>query len=176
MTSWNPEERLHEFKASNHGGFMFKTRFVALALTGVLLAGCASNGQMGDKQAGGTVLGALGGAAIGSAFGSGSGKLASVAAGAILGGLVGNAIGAQMDAEDRRQMEGAYYSAIASGTPARWRNDRTGNYGDVVVERPVYVRSGPVCRNYTNTVYIGGRPEIMRGQACRNPDGTWSPV
>jgi surface antigen len=73
-------------------------------------------------------------------------------------------------------MEGAYYSSISSGTPARWRNERTGNYGEVVVSPPVYVQRGPVCRDYTNTVYIGGRPEILRGQACRNADGSWSPV
>lgn len=155
---------------------MFKARIFAVAAMAAMLAGCNTTGQMGNKEAGGTVLGALTGAAIGSAFGHGSGKMASVAAGAVLGGLVGNAIGSQMDAEDRRRMEGAYYSSFATGAPASWRNERTGNYGNIVVGPPVYVQSGPPCRDYTNTVYIGGRPEIMRGRACQNPDGTWSPV
>lgn len=155
---------------------MFKARIIAVAVVAAALAGCNQTSSMGNKEAGGTVIGALSGAAIGSAFGSGSGKMASVAAGAILGGLVGNAIGSQMDAEDRRQMEGAYYSSFSTGMQSNWSNPRTGNYGNIVVGPPVYVRSGPVCRDFTNTVYIGGRPEIMRGQACRNPDGTWSPV
>ena len=32
------------------------------------------------------------------------------------------------------------------------------------------------CREFTHTVYIDGRPQAMRGTACRNPDGTWSNV
>ena len=32
------------------------------------------------------------------------------------------------------------------------------------------------CRQYTHTVYIDGRPQTMRGTACRNPDGTWQAV
>lgn len=151
--------------------------FVAVAILAAALGGCNSTAsQWGDRQAGGTVVGALTGAAIGSAFGKGAGKMASVAAGAVIGGLVGNAIGAQMDDEDRRRMEGAYHASIATGGPASWRNDRTGHYGNVIVGPPVYLRHGPACREYTSTVYIDGRPEVMRGQACQNHDGTWSPT
>jgi surface antigen len=39
-----------------------------------------------------------------------------------------------------------------------------------------YRRGALDCRDYTHTIYIDGRPQTMRGTACRNPDGTWSNV
>jgi surface antigen len=29
------------------------------------------------------------------------------------------------------------------------------------------------CREFTHTVYIGGRARVARGTACRQPDATW---
>jgi surface antigen len=57
-----------------------------------------------------------------------------------------------------------------------WRNPDSGRYGDVV-PGPAYPGSGGVtCRQYTETVYIDGKPQSARGTACRNPDGTWTTV
>ena len=50
-----------------------------------------------------------------------------------------------------------------------------GRYGEVVPSRP-YKRNAMDCRDYTHKAYIDGRPQAMRGTACRNPDGTWSSV
>ena len=50
-----------------------------------------------------------------------------------------------------------------------------GRYGSVV-PGPAYVRDGRNCRAYTHTIYIDGRPQTARGTACRNPDGTWTPL
>ncbi len=40
----------------------------------------------------------------------------------------------------------------------------------------VYQVNGAPCREYTETVYIDGKPQAARGTACRNPDGTWTAV
>jgi surface antigen len=32
------------------------------------------------------------------------------------------------------------------------------------------------CRQYTHTVYIDGKPQVTRGTACRNSDGSWIAV
>jgi surface antigen len=56
-----------------------------------------------------------------------------------------------------------------------WRNPDSGRYGRVVPE-PAYDYRGTKCRRYTHTIYIGGRPEVAQGTACRNPDGTWTPL
>jgi surface antigen len=62
-----------------------------------------------------------------------------------------------------------------SGHPRRWRNPDNGHYGDVVPSRP-YKRGVADCRDYAHTVYIDGRPQTMKGTACRNADGTWRSV
>ena len=39
-----------------------------------------------------------------------------------------------------------------------------------------YQSNGLQCRPYTHTIYINGQPQVARGNACRNPDGTWTAV
>ena len=51
----------------------------------------------------------------------------------------------------------------------------SGRYGNVV-PGPAAQIDGASCRQYTHTVYIDGRPQVERGTACRNPDGTWTIV
>jgi surface antigen len=145
-----------------------------------LLAGCASSERdLGSKEAGGTAIGAVAGALIGSQFGGGTGeRIAAGVAGAAIGGLIGNRIGADLDERDRDMAYRAQYRALEegrSGAPVGWRNPDSGRYG-TVVPGPAYVDSGRNCREYTHTIYISGRPQTARGVACRNPDGTWTPV
>ena len=154
---------------------MIIKKYIAIALVGTTLAGCASDPYAGQGATLGTLAGAVGGAAIGSAFGSGSGRVAAIAAGALIGGFLGNQIGARMDEQDRQYYYAAQYQSLETGAPQRWSNPQSGIYGDVVTGSP-YVVNNSQCREYTNTVYIDGRPEVARGTACRNPDGTWRPV
>lgn len=157
---------------------MLTPKLAAVALCAVTLAGCAGDAYHGPKENTGTLLGALGGAAIGSAFGGGaSGHIAGALIGAGLGGLIGNRIGAAMDQEDRRRAYAAQMQAFnePDNAPVEWRNPQSGRYGEVV-PGPVYYRGRLKCRSYTHTIYIGGRPEVARGRACENPDGTWTPV
>jgi surface antigen len=149
---------------------MKKTMIVLVAASA--LAGCNTTGQ---KATLGTLGGAVAGAAIGQAFGGGSGRIAATAAGALIGGFIGNQIGARMDEQDRQYFAAAQYQALETGQPQRWSNPQSGVYGDASTG-PVYVVNNAQCREFTNTIYIGGRPETARGTACRNPDGTWTPV
>jgi surface antigen len=147
------------------------------------LAACAGDPSgvygPGPKENTGTLLGALGGAAIGSQFGGGAGgHLAGALIGAGVGGLIGNRIGASLDEDDRRRAYAAEVQALesgAAGAPVGWRNPANGRYGSVV-PGPAYVDAGRHCRAFTETIYIDGRPQTARGTACRNPDGTWTPV
>ena len=98
--------------------------------------------------------------------------------GAAVGGLLGNRIGAAMDDEDRRRAYEAQMAALEtgrSGAPVSWRNPDSGRYG-TIVPGPAYEQRGMNCRQYTHTIYMEGRPETARGTACRNPDGSWTPV
>jgi surface antigen len=152
-------------------------RLLAVALFGAALAGCAADS--GPKEVGGTLVGAGAGALIGNAIGGAAGnRAAGTVAGAAIGGLIGNRIGAAMDDEDKRRAYAAQMQALEagpSGAPVAWRNPDSGRYGSVV-PGPAYQSNNMNCRQYTHTVYIDGRPQTMRGTACRHPDGTWQAV
>ncbi|WP_026380595.1 glycine zipper 2TM domain-containing protein [Afifella pfennigii] len=150
------------------------------ALVGALiLAGCQSQpGAMGGREVIGTAGGALAGGIIGSQFGSGSGQVAATAIGALAGGLIGNRVGASLDEQARQQALAAEYRALEYGQPGRpveWRAT-SGNYYGEIVPGQVYQVNSVDCRDYAHTIYIDGTPQVARGTACRQADGTWRPV
>ncbi|HEY7494294.1 MAG TPA: RT0821/Lpp0805 family surface protein [Candidatus Tectomicrobia bacterium] len=146
---------------------------VATILVVFLLMGCEG---MGPK----TTVGGLGGAAAGGLLGAAlGGKGTGIAAGAILGGLLGGAIGDRLDAADREKARVAASQAlesVPSGQSVTWRNPDSGNSGMVTPVRTYQVSSGQYCREYTQTIYIGGEKHQSYGTACRQPDGTWKIV
>jgi surface antigen len=159
---------------------MFYFKAASLAVAVLALGGCASDPYgSGPREGAGTAVGAVTGALIGSAFGGGTGeRIGGAIAGAAIGGLIGNRIGASMDEEDRRMAYEAEMAALEQGqvgAPVGWRNPGSGRYGNIV-PGPVYVQRGSRCRSYTHTVYIQGRPEVVRGTACRNSDGSWTAI
>jgi surface antigen len=139
--------------------------FVALGLT-VLAAGCAT------KEESGTLIGASTGALLGSAMSHGS--PGGVIAGALVGGFVGNRIGASMDEEDRRRAYEAQVAAFEGGKRSDWRSPN-GHYG-YIEPRPVYYHQERKCREFSQTVFVNGRPETMVGRACKESDGSWHEV
>jgi len=153
----------------------------AIALIALSAAACSANPETGTgpKENTGTVVGAVAGGLIGSQFGGGTGeRVAAGLAGAAIGGLIGNRIGAAMDDEDKQRAYAAQVQALESGRSGAavpWRNPDSGRYGSVV-PGPAYQSNGLQCRQYTHTIYIDGRPQVARGSACRNADGTWTAV
>jgi surface antigen len=104
---------------------------------------------------------------------------AGIAAGVILGGLVGGAIGDRMDAADRREAEKAARRALESnpsGTSTTWRNPDSGHSGSITPTRTYQSAGGQYCREYQQTVVIGGETHKAFGTACRQPDGSWKIV
>lgn len=154
----------------------FKTWLMAGLMLAV--AGCAGpNGGL-SKSDTGMVMGGIAGGVVGNQIGKGRGNVLATVAGAVVGGIIGSEIGRKLDERDRMLAQEAEYDALErgqSGAPRHWRNPDNGRYGDIVPSKP-YKRGASDCRDYTHTVYIDGRPERMRGTACRNPDGTWEKV
>jgi surface antigen len=151
---------------------MKKVLLVTALAASVTLVGCESNQETG------TLAGAVVGGVIGNQFGGGGGRVAATIAGAVVGGIVGNEIGRKLDDRDRQLAREAEYDAWERGDPGRpvrWRNPDNGRYGEVVPERR-YRRGAQDCRDFVHKVYMDGRPQTMRGTACRNPDGTWTQV
>jgi surface antigen len=152
-------------------------RFVPLVAIVFLLSACAE-GQ-GPKQTGGTLLGAGLGALAGSQFGGGKGQLVAVAIGALGGAFLGSEIGKSLDKADRLAMANTTHEALEtgrSGQPVAWRNPDSGHSGTVTPEPAVQNASGEYCREYTQTVNVGGKTQDAYGRACRQPDGTWKIV
>lgn len=153
---------------------VFKT--VAAIAVAAMLAGCSNIGA--PKQEQGMVAGAVAGGVLGSQVGRGKGSVVATVLGAVVGGVVGSEIGRSMDQRDRELAQRAELNAFErgrSGERVAWRNPDNGRYG-YVEPGPAYRRGAEDCRDFTHTVYIDGRPQAMRGVACRNPDGTWRNV
>ncbi len=149
--------------------FRFFVPFLAVA--GLALSGCQE-----AKQQAGTVLGGVVGGVLGSGVGKGKGRLVATAAGAVAGAFLGSEIGKSLDRADRLAMESTAQTALetsASGRVSRWRNPDSGNSG-TVTPRPAYREAGGrYCREYQQTITVGGRTETAHGTACRQPDGSW---
>lgn len=147
------------------------TRILCLFAVAVLVSGCLQ----GPKQTMGAALGGAAGGWAGSQIGGGSGRLAATAGGAILGALVGSEVGRSMDAVDRMHAQEAFSHATAApvGQSVSWSNPRTGHHGAVTPVREGYASGGAYCREFHQTIYVGGRAQEGYGTACRQPDGAW---
>lgn len=154
-----------------------KTPKIALvALLALSLGACESYGQ---KETGGTLIGAGLGGLLGSQFGGGTGKLAMTALGVVGGGLLGNSLGRSLDRADQAYYSRASQQAAAApiGETITWSNPQSGNYGTVTPTREGYQgTTGAYCREYQQEIVVGGQRQQGYGQACRQPDGSWQVV
>lgn len=156
----------------------FKTIFVFGLLIPLILSACAGTRQGSwvdehDK----TLIGGLGGAAAGGLLAAAvGGDTAGILAGTLIGGLVGAAIGDRLDAADRKEAQHTTQHALetsSSGTATAWHNPDSGNSGSVMPLRTFQKANGQYCREYMQTLYIGGEEHQAYGTACRQADGTW---
>ncbi len=81
-------------------------------------------------------------------------------------GVLGGPIGQALDERTALTAIAAQQEAVASGTRKSWRGD-AGAYGFVTPG----AENGS-CRDYTHEIFINGRPQEAKGQACRQ-DGEW---
>ncbi len=152
------------------------TRIATVVLLAFALTACAD--QYGPKQTGGTLVGAGLGALAGSQIGSGGGQLAAVAIGTLLGAFVGSEVGKSLDKADQLYAQQAAQQAQDGqlGQTITWNNPDSGHSGTVTPVRDGYNSDGSYCREYQQTVTIGGKTEEAYGTACQQPDGSWKIV
>jgi Surface antigen len=123
------------------------------------LAGCTTAG----KSSGGGL------------FGGSANKDSAVYITALQGGIVQRS-GVQLSNSDRQRALEAEYRALEAapgGQPVAWSG---GNVRGEVVAAAPYQVGAQNCRQYTHKLTAGGRQAEARGAACRNNDGTWSPL
>jgi surface antigen len=156
--------------------YPMKIKMLVIAVLIAFTTAACQSGQYGQKQTIGALGGAAAGGLLGAQVGGGKGQLAATAAGVLLGALIGSEIGRSMDEVDRMRAEQAYGQAQTApvGQTIAWDNPNTGNYGTVTPTREgTRTGTGEYCREFQQTVVIGGRQEDAYGVACRQPDGSW---
>ncbi len=153
---------------------MFVKKLVPALAAVTLLAGCSLSG----KETAGTIGGGVAGGVIGSQFGGGTGKLVATGVGTLLGAFIGREIGSSLDKADQSHAETAARRAYSApvGDRITWSNPQTGNSGTVTTTRDGYNNTGNYCREFQQTVHVGGKSEVAYGTACKQPDGTWKIV
>jgi surface antigen len=152
-------------------------RILGVAAVALSLGACAETGI--NKQQGGTVVGAALGGLAGSQIGSGTGQLVAVGAGVLLGALLGNEVGKSLDKADQVYAERNAQQTLETaptGTTATWVNPDSGNSGSVTPTATYQGAGGEYCREYQQTVTVGGEQQSAYGTACRQPDGSWKLV
>lgn len=133
-------------------------RFVLSALVSAsVLSGCATSGGIGS----------------GGLFSSRKPGVDYIAA--LQGGIVGR-VPAEIGKGDRQRALEAEYRALeqaAVGQPVAWKGRDVS--GEVVAAAPYQVGSQN-CRQYTHTLNLDSGQVKARGAACRNADGSWTPL
>jgi surface antigen len=150
----------------------------SLALCALVLTATSctqiSEGVQNNPKA---VLGSLGGAALGGGIAALAGGGTGAIVGATLGGaLLGGFVGNRLDARDKQMATQAAQQAFEhsqTGQPTVWNNPDTGNSGTVTPTRTYQLANGTYCRQYQQTITVGGEQQQAYGTACRQPDGTW---
>lgn len=156
---------------------MNKFTLAVLGIAALSVAGCTET--VGQKQGLGTLLGAAAGGAAGAQVGKGRGKLVATGVGTLLGALIGSEVGRSLDRADQLAMQHATQNSLetsATGSINTWHNPDTGNRGTITPTQTYQRSDGSYCREFTQTVTVGGRTEEAYGTACRQPDGTWQIV
>lgn len=157
---------------------MKKFGLMVMAVSMVGLTACESIQNSGTKQTVGGVTGAVVGGLLGSKVGGGSGQLWATGVGVLLGTLVGSEVGRSLDKADMVYAQRANHEAHSApiGESISWNNPETGNSGSVTPVRDGSDTAGRYCREYQQTIYVGGQQEMGYGIACEQPDGSWEIV
>jgi surface antigen len=146
-----------------------------LPVLGLCLAtlACVGPSAPGPKAQWGAATGAAAGGLLGASAGH---HPEAIVAGVLIGGLLGGALGNALDNADREYAARSAYTALEyqrSGARSEWYNPDTGHAGSLTPTQTYQVASGSYCREFTQTITVGGRTRHGYGTACRQPDGSW---
>lgn len=155
------------------------TKAVTVWLLCTLLTGCLTN-EAGEVNKQGLVglTGAIAGGVIGSNIGKGTGNTAAIIGGTVLGGLFGSEVGKSLDKADVAYHSRTQAQALENnktGASSSWKNPDSGASGTITPTK-TYERNGTYCREFSQTINVGGKAEKGYGTACRQPDGSWQIV
>jgi surface antigen len=155
---------------------MIRKSAVAVLAASFLLCACQT-----DSWGGGETFGTLGGAAAGGLVGNAIGghSAAGTLLGVLIGGFAGNQLGGLVDDEDRKRAASAEQRAYTApiGQQITWNDPSNGHAGTITPVKEGYNNTtGAYCREFQQTITVGGQEKQGYGTACQQPDGTWKIV
>jgi surface antigen len=98
---------------------------------------------------------------------------------ALKGGLVSKIADVKLSTADRSRALEAEYKVLEStpsGQTVAW--DGSGGLKGQVIAAVPYQVGSQNCRQYTHSIALksGAEPKVARGAACRNANGSWTPL
>lgn len=144
---------------------------LAVVVVACLATGCAN---MTREESGNMIGALLGGALAYELAGDSSNKEIWVATGLIGGALAGGHY-AKLTDQGQLMHQSAIHSNLETAqdnTTTSWNNPNNNEHGTVTV-RNTSVSNGTPCREFTQTIYVGGKAVEGYGTACRQADGSW---
>jgi surface antigen len=133
--------------------FIRSSFLTSLCLTAMVLSGCqALNGpKIGNAASPGRFIAALNGGIV---------------------GLTGADLG---DGDKQRALEAEYRAleAAPGGQAVTWTGR---SYSGKVVAAAPYQVGSQNCRQYSHTLQTPNGEKVAKGVACRNQDGSWTPL
>jgi len=152
-------------------GIYNRSTIAVLLLLSTVLAGC-------NTTSGSTRLDDTGNRLAESDSGDDAPEQAAFYIQALRGGLVARIPALKISKSDRARALEAEYKALETapaGQKIAW-DGSSGVHGEVLVAAPYQVGSQN-CRQYAHSIALDGNaPATARGAACRNADGSWSPL
>jgi len=139
------------------------------------LTACETINDRGNKELAGGATGAVIGGILGSKVGGGSGEKWATGVGVLVGAILGSEVGRSLDKADMVYAKTANVKAHNAplGETITWNNPESGNSGAVTPVQDGYSSAGRYCREYQQTIYVGGQEQTAYGTACQQPDGSW---
>jgi surface antigen len=108
----------------------------------------------------------------------GRSSVSNAAIAALHGGIADPHVTEKLSRADRRKALESEYQALEisdAGQIVAWKGDKPGVSGQVFAGQP-YTVGSQHCRQYTHAININGDMATGRGTACRNEDGSWTPL
>ena len=146
-------------------------KFLAIGLISTSLVGCANM----TREESGNVIGALLGGALAYELGKDSSNKEIWVATGIIGGALAGGHYAKLTEQGQLMHQSAIHSNLETAqdnSTTSWNNPNNNAHGSVTV-RNTNVSNGTPCREFTQTIYVGGKAVEGYGTACRQADGSW---
>lgn len=152
-------------------------RYLCITLLPALLAACAAT-PGGETAPAAPAVGGLGAGATGGGLLAAPEPLAppTTAPVRLEGRLLEGPYVLQLVKDDIERAQRSALTAFEttpSGQTSIWRNPTNGHWGTLTPTRTYQDASGRYCREYRQTVTLGGQEHQGNGSACREPDSVW---